>query len=255
VKKTKFVVSLTTRDNDYQQEQALAAQQAHASGLQRVQIERQMTDILRQSEENGHRVQTLEGELTRLRTEQEQRITALEQRAAAVIPVATPADPLVSTTSPPTTTNKPRTQTASTGSPTTSATTAADPGEDAYSAAFHLFDDGRYDEAITALRNFVAAYPKHRRVSYARNLIGRSLLEKGDARAAAEALLANYRSNPKGDRAADSLFYLGDALTRLNRRTEACRVYDELARVYPNVRDQIRSQLPQARRAARCAAT
>ena len=40
----------------------------------------------------------------------------------------------------------------------------------------------------------------------------------------------------------------------LNRRTEACRVYDELARVYPDVRDQIRSQIPQARRAARCAA-
>ena len=216
-------------------------------------IERQMTDILRQSEENGHRVQTLEGELTRLRTEQEQRITALEQRAAAVIPVAAPADPLVSTTSPPTTTNKPRTQTASTGSPTTSATTAADPGEDAYSAAFHLFDDGRYDEAITALRNFVAAYPKHRRVSYARNLIGRSLLEKGDARAAAEALLANYRSNPKGDRAADSLYYLGQSLMKLDQPSQACRAYGELEDVYgKTMRAELRTLLPPAKAQARC---
>ena len=216
-------------------------------------IERQMTDILRQSEENGHRVQTLEGELTRLRTEQEQRITALEQRAAAVIPVATPADPLVSTTSPPTTTNKPRTQTAPTGSPTTSATTAADPGEDAYSAGFHLFDDGRYDEAITALRNFVAAYPKHRRVSYARNLIGRSLLEKGDARAAAEALLANYRSNPKGDRAADSLYYLGQSLMKLDQPSQACRAYGELEDVYgKTMRAELRTLLPPAKAQARC---
>jgi TolA-binding protein len=216
-------------------------------------IERQMTDILRQSEENGHRVQTLEGELTRLRTEQEQRITALEQRAAAVIPVATPADPLVSTTSPPTTTNKPRTQTASTGSATTSATIAADPGEDAYSAAFHLFDDGRYDEAITALRNFVAAYPKHRRVSYARNLIGRSLLEKGDARAAAETLLANYRSNPKGDRAADSLYYLGQSLMKLDQPSQACRAYGELEDVYgKTMRAELRTLLPPAKAQARC---
>ena len=34
--------------------------------------------------------------------------------------------------------------------------------------------------------------------SYANNLIGRALLDKGDARAAAEALLANYRDNPGG---------------------------------------------------------
>src|SRR4029078_7914374 len=84
---------------------------------------------------------------------------------------------------------------------------------------------------ITALRNFVAAYPKHRRVSYARNLIGRSLLEKGDARAAAEALLANYRSNPKGDRAADSLYYLGQSLMKLDQPSQAWSAYGELEAV------------------------
>lgn len=217
-------------------------------------LERQMTDILRQSEENGHRLQTLEGDLGRVRAEQEQRITALEQRAAAAIPVAAPPEPLVSTVAPPTTTNRPRTQTASTtGSPTTAATSAGDPGEDAYSAAFHLFDDGRYDDAITALRNFVAAYPKHRRVSYARNLIGRSLLEKGDARAAAEALLANYRSNPKGDRAADSLYYLGQSLMKLDQPSQACRAYGELEDVYgKTMRAELRTMLPPAKAQARC---
>ena len=33
------------------------------------------------------------------------------------------------------------------------------------------------------LKAFTAAYPKHRRVSYANNLIGRALLDKGDPRA------------------------------------------------------------------------
>ena len=51
------------------------------------------------------------------------------------------------------------------------------------------------------MKAFTAAYPKHRRVSYANNLIGRALLDKGDPRAAAEALLANYRNNPDGARA------------------------------------------------------
>ncbi len=48
-------------------------------------------------------------------------------------------------------------------------------------------------------------------MSYANNLIGRALLGKGDAHAAATALLANYRTNPGGERAPDSLYYLGQA--------------------------------------------
>src|SRR5205814_7010173 len=89
------------------------------------------------------------------------------------------------------------------------ATAATDPGEDAYSQGFRLWEAGQYDQAIAQLKAFTAAYPKHRRVSYANNLIGRALLDKGDARSAATALLANYRTNPAGERAPDSLFYLG----------------------------------------------
>ena len=57
----------------------------------------------------------------------------------------------------------------------------ADPGEDAYSEGFQLWQAGQYDDAITSLRAFTAAYPKHRRASYANNLVGRALLDKGDA--------------------------------------------------------------------------
>ena len=63
------------------------------------------------------------------------------------------------------------------------AAAATDPGEEAYSNGFHLWEAGNYDEAISALRSFVSAYPKHKRVSYANNLIGRALLDKGDAQA------------------------------------------------------------------------
>ena len=86
------------------------------------------------------------------------------------------------------------------------------------------------------------AIPTARWISWIRNLQGRAYLDDGKPATAARILLANYQDNPRGERAADSLFYLGEALTRLNRRTEACRVYDELARVYPNMRDQLRSR-------------
>jgi TolA-binding protein len=217
-------------------------------------LERQMTDILRQSEENGHRLQTLEGDLGRLRTEQDQRITALEQRAAeAAAAAAPPAQPMVTTTTPAT---KPKPQPGTTAISTTSGpapAAAGDPGEDAYSEGFHLFDQGRYDEALTALRGFTSAYPKHRRASYANNLIGRALLAKGDARGAAETLLANYRSNPKGERAPDSLYYLGQSLMQLGQPGQACKAYGELEDVYgKTMRPDLRKLLPAAKSQAQC---
>jgi TolA-binding protein len=218
-------------------------------------LERQMTDNLRQSEENGHRLQTLEGDLGRLRTEQEQRISALEQRAAeAAATVAVPAQPLAATTAPSATTPKPKPQSTTTVI-STSATpaVASDPGEEAYSQGFHLFDEGRYDNAIASLKSFVAAYPKHKRVSYANNLIGRSMLAKGDANGAAAVLLANYRNNPDGARAQDSLLYLAQALMQLGEPGKACNVYAELDTVYGSkVRADLKKQIVAGKAQAQC---
>jgi TolA-binding protein len=85
-----------------------------------------------------------------------------------------------------------------------------------------------------------------------RNLQGRAYLDDNKPATAARIFLANYQDNPRGERAADSLYFLGQALSRLNRRSEACRVYGELEQVYPNMRDFIRQRLPQARTDARC---
>ena len=99
----------------------------------------------------------------------------------------------------------------------------------------------------------ITAYPDDRRVSWANNLIGRSLLDKGQYRLAAEALLANYRGNKNGERAADSLYYLGQASLKLGQPAQACKAYAELENVYgTNMRPALRTLLPAARAAARC---
>jgi TolA-binding protein len=138
--------------------------------------------------------------------------------------------------------------------PTRPAPTVPASAEEAYNAGFRLWGQHLFTQAQAALEAASARYPTGRWASWTRNLLGRAYLDDGKPATAARILLANYTDNPRGERAADSLFYLGQALTQLNRRTEACRVYDELARVYPDVREQISSQVPQARRAARCAA-
>ena len=109
-------------------------------------------------------------------------------------------------------------------------------------------------EAQRALNTAATRYPNSRWTSWMRNLQGRAYLDDDKPATAARIFLDNYQNNPRGERAADSLYFLGQALTRLNRRPEACRVYDELAQVYPNMRDYIRTRLPQARTDARCGA-
>ena len=226
-------------------------------------VERQMADLLRQSEENGHRLQQMAADLAQLRTTQDQRIGALEQRisdaanvAPVQAPVTEPATTKVPTTKPPKSTVTGKSETASNGGPspsTGSATPATDPGEEAYSEGFHQWEAGNYDQAITSLRAFTAAYPKHRRVSYANNLIGRSLLSKGQARPAAEAFLANYRGNPAGDRAADSLLGLGQALMALGQPGQACKAYQELDAVYgAKIRPDLKKQEAEAKAQAQC---
>jgi TolA-binding protein len=224
-------------------------------------LERQMADILRQSEENGHALQNLQADIGRARAAQDQRIGAIEQRlndAAAVSPVVSEPIPPASTkpvvTKPPV--GKPKGEAATStpvpeGGPVVAA--ATDPGEDAYTEGFRLWEAGQYDQAITSLRAFTSAYPKHRRVSFANNLIGRALLDKGQPRAAAEALLANYRTNPQGERAADSLYYLGQALTKLGQPGQACKAYQELDAVYGDkARADLRKMVKDAEAQAQC---
>lgn len=223
-------------------------------------LERQVADLVRLSEENGNRLRNVEGGLTQLKTDQDQRIGALEQRmsAAAAVPVETPATaspPVTAPSKPKATPPKPSTSTPSAGGPETSSvnTPADDAGEEAYSQGFHQWEDGQYDQAISTLKAFTAAYPKHRRLSFANNLIGRALLDKGDARGAANALLANYRTNPAGERAPDSLFYLGRALMKLGQPGQACKAYAELDAVYgAKIRPDLKKLETDAKAQAQC---
>ena len=229
-----------------------AATQASVINLDNriVALERQISDLLRAEEENGRRISQLESTLQQEREASAQRISTLESRLAAgsSVPTVTASEPV---------SEKPKTAVASTAStpkPVAAvASTDTDPAEEAYDAGYQLWKAGKYDEAIGTLRAFSSAYPNHRRTSWANNLAGRAMLDKGEARAAAEVLLANYRGNPKGERAADSLFYLGQSLMKLDQPSQACKAYGELEAVYgSNMRADLQKMLPTAKTQAKC---
>jgi TolA-binding protein len=239
-------------------EQQVAASQATALRLeQRLNgIEAQLQQLINQGEVNGHRATELQTQITALKSDVNSRLTALESR-----PVVQPqpsdsgSDASISPDS-----GSSAVRTASASTPETPAkasdstdVAASDPGEDAYSEGFRLWRDGKYDQAITALRAFLSGFPNHRRASFARNLIGRAMLDKGEPRPAAEALLANYRKDPKGERAPDSLYYLGQALMQLKQPGQACKAYGELEDVYgSSVRPDLKALVTKGKADAGC---
>jgi TolA-binding protein len=238
----------------YQQPLVAPATQASVANLDNriVALERQIADLLRVGEENAHRIGQLEAQLKRQQDDSTARIAALEAQLAAGVPSA------VQTAASEAEEQKPTPAVASSSSKpkpinAVVSTTETDPAEEAYDAGYQLWKAGKYDEAVGALRAFSSAYPRHRRTSWANNLTGRALLDKGEPRAAAEVLLANYRANPKGERAADSLFYLGQSLMKLDQASQACKAYAELEAVYgSSMRADLQKQLPAAKSQAKC---
>lgn len=222
-------------------------------------LERQLASILRQAEENGHRVAQMETELARLRADSDQRLQSLERAGAGATEAGTAsaqAEPAIEAPPP---APRPKVETAAARTdaasdiPTTNVAPATDPAEAAYDEGYRLWLAKKYDQAITSLRATASSFPGHRRVSWANNLAGRALLDKGEPRAAAEALLANYRANPKGERAADSLYYLGQSLMKLGQAGQACKAYAELEEVYGSaMRAELKRLLPTAKSDAGC---
>jgi TolA-binding protein len=174
----------------------------------------------------------------------ETRLKALEGNsdAGAVPATITPKPataPATLTTPKPTAATKPPAVAPTKNDPARKAAVAAieipstgDAPEDAYTYGFRLYTAKFYPEAQTKLKEFVAKYPTHRRASYAQNLLGRAYYDEGKPALASVAFYDNYQKMPNGERASESLYWLGQSLTRLKKLPDACKVYDELQDVY-----------------------
>ena len=108
-----------------------------------------------------------------------------------------------------------------------------DAGDDEYSYGFHLWEAKFYPESGQQLKMFLQKYPKHARTSYARNLLGRDYLDDNNAHEAAGWFLQNYKLEPKGDRAPDSLLYLAESMRQLGDTARGCVAIKQFAGAFP----------------------
>lgn len=208
-------------------------------------LEGQLRSLTGQIEENGNRLRQLEESLVRFQAQYHREAA---ERAAATNPplVSEPAPATTRTARPAEPVSPPATSPASTLS-------SADAAEEAYNAGFRLWEQKRYAEAQQALEAMAKRYPSSKWASWASNLAGRAYLDEGKPATAAKTFLANYQGNPRGERAADSLFFLGQALQQLGKSAEACKAYDELQAEYgSSMRAFLRERLPSARSTSRC---
>jgi TolA-binding protein len=199
-------------------------------------LEAQLATLTGQVEQHGNSMRSMETRLKALEAQLKAQATAAETvETTSAAPVAVKPKPVVTpaVTKPATTTAKP-----------TAARTAAvaaierpatgDAFEDGYNYGYRLWEAKFYPEAQATLDETVTKYAKHKRISYARNLLGRAWLDDKKPATAVKIFYDNYKTDPRGDRAPESLFFLGSALTDLGKTAEACEAFGELTKAYPD---------------------
>lgn len=205
-------------------------------------LEAQMQALTAQTEQNANALAQVQA-----------RLAALEGGAAPAATVAAKTAVAAPASPPPTaaTTAPPRTATPAATTPTAAAAASGpsaqrlaavqaiakpqsdDAGEDEYAYGFRLWDAKFYPEAQQQLALFVEKYPRHARISFGRNLLGRAFLDDGKPREAATWFLRNYQADKNGARAGDSLLYLAEAMIALKDTNRACIALAEFAETYP----------------------
>jgi TolA-binding protein len=212
-------------------------------------IESQVARLTGQVEETGFRLKQLEDANAKLTAQYQAlqaQVTPPPAPEAAVEPqvFSVPAPPPGRTVSntpvtrPPAAaatrpTTKPATTPASSAARTQAVAAIEKPSTgnaplDGYTYGFRLWTAKFYPEAEVQLEDTLAKYGSDPVASRTANLLGRTYLDDNKPTQAAKVLFENYQKRPKGDRAAESLAWVGDALIQLNKPKDACLAYEEL---------------------------
>jgi TolA-binding protein len=203
-------------------------------------VEAQLQRLTAASEENQNHIAKLEAKLASIETPATAAAPAAAPAAQPIV-VGPAAAGLVPTAEVPKT-PKPRPESASAkpaALPDRVAVVMAiekpstdDKGEDEYTYGYRLWEAKFFPEAQQQLLRVVQQFPRHSRISYGRNLLGRAYLDDGKPGTAAQYFLQNYQADRKADRAADSLLYLGVAMSRLKEEKRACVAFAEFRQTY-----------------------
>ncbi|MCW3834644.1 tol-pal system YbgF family protein [Sphingomonas canadensis] len=233
-------------------------------------LEGQVATLTGQVEQMQYRLKLMEDAFSAYKRSNDIRVAAVEDKTAGNVPApvtvpgpsTVPAEatvrPPVSKppVSPPPAADKPQPATGNRAQQVAAIErpSTGDAAEDQYVYGYRLWSAKLYPEARKELEQVATKYPKHRRASWAQNLLGRAYLDAGAPSLAAVAFYQNYKTNPNGERAPDSLFYLAQALTQLKKpAAEICKVYGELTQNYGDrISEEMKARVAEGRTRNKC---
>jgi TolA-binding protein len=215
-------------------------------------LESSLRTLTGQVETDGNRIKKLEDAVKAMRSDFDTRLKALEPQQTAEVPAPKPIESTAAAAvKPPAVVPKPASPVTkpvvAPAKPTPAAKPDAarkaaiaavevpstgDAAEDTYAYAYRLWAAKLYPEAQVKLKEFMAKYQSHKKASFAQNLLGRAYLDEGKPALASVAFYDNYQKMPRGERANESLYWLGISLMKLKKPADACKVYKEFDDVY-----------------------
>ncbi len=206
-------------------------------------LESQQATLTGQVEQNSYRLKLLEQKFEELKTQATPPVASVAPTPVpSVTPVAaTPAPKAVAATPAPKPLPTKPSAVAATGSADEARKAAVaaiekpasgDAANDAFTYGFRLWSAKFYPEAQAQLKTTLDKYGSTSIGSRTQNLLGRAYYDDGKVTLAAKTLYENYRLRPTGDRAAESLVWLGESLIQMKRLKDACLAYESLADEY-----------------------
>lgn len=197
-------------------------------------VEAQLKALTGQAEQNAFKLRQLEDAFAKFKADAA--APAPEASIAPALALPAPAKPASAAPALPAAIAKPATSAPSNDRKAAVAAierpNSGNAAEDAYVYGYRLWAAKFYPEAEVQLKAAAEKYANTGVASRAQNLLGRAYLDDGKPALASVAFYDNYKKRPTGDRAAESLAYLGEALIRIKKLPDACKVYDELNDVY-----------------------
>lgn len=108
-----------------------------------------------------------------------------------------------------------------------------------YDQAQSLLKSGAYADAANAFQTFIQKFPEHKLTGNAYYWLGETFYVQKNYERASSLFAEGVKKNPKSHKTPDSLLKLGMSLNAMQRKTDACKVFQELEKRYeksaPNI--------------------
>lgn len=124
--------------------------------------------------------------------------------------------------------------------------------EDIYQSGYNHMLAGDYALAEQVFQQYVGSFPEGERAADAMFWLGEAQYSQGNYQASAQTFLDAHKQYPQADKGADSLLKLGMSLAKLDNRDTACATLREVLIRYPGASAAVRAKVSEEQLKASC---